>query len=112
MKASVLSVFCCFGLLCSLAASASIPRYFEKHSITRRDLTSTQVQQELGGQISNATLIFGPDDSQFNNITSRWTESSKPHIEVVVEPGSESDVAKIVRPITTIPSKGLINLAC
>ena len=112
MKASVLSVSFCFGLLWSLAAGASIPRYFERQLTTRRNLTSTQVQRELGGQVSNATLIFGPDDSRFNNVTSRWTDFSKPHIQVVIEPGIETDVAKIVRPIITTPTRRLINHAC
>ena len=104
MKASGLSVVCCFGLLWSLAAAASIPRYFEKHLSTRHDLTSTQVQKELGGKISKAAVIFGPDDGRFKDITSRWTEYSKPHIQVVIEPGTESDVAKIVRLMTTTPT--------
>lgn len=111
MKASVLSVSCCLGHLWSLAAGASIPRYFEKHPTTRYNLTSTPVQQELGGQVSNTTFIFGPNDSRFNNVTSRWTDFSKPHIQVVIEPGSESDVAKIVRPITTTTTRRLINPA-
>lgn len=105
MKASVLSVFCYFGLLWTLAAGASIPRYFEKHSITRRDLTSAQIQQELGGQVSNTTLIFGPDDDRFDKVTSRWTDFSKPKVQVVIEPGTESDVATIVRPMTTTPTR-------
>ena len=112
MKASVLSVSCCFGLLWSLAAGLSIPRYFEKQPTTRRSLTSTQVQQELGGKLSKPTLIFGPDDARFNNVTSRWTEYDAPHIQVVIEPGSESDIAKIVRPMTTTPTRSLINPAC
>lgn len=97
MKASVFSITCYFALLWTLAAGASIPRYFEKHQTTPRGLTTTQVQHELSGQVSNTTSIFGPDDGRFNETTDRWTTYSKPHIQVVVEPGSESDVAKIVR---------------
>lgn len=97
MKASVLSITYFLALLWTLAAGASIPRYFEKNQITRRDLTTTQVQHELGGQVSNTTSIFGPDDGRFKKTTSRWTTFSKPQIQVVVEPGSESDVATIVR---------------
>ncbi|KAL9082956.1 MAG: hypothetical protein Q9165_008719 [Trypethelium subeluteriae] len=97
MKASAFLAPYYFGLLWSLAAGASIPRYFEKHPITRRDLSSAQVQQELGGQVSNTTSIFGPDDSRFNEVTSRWTDFSKPHVQVVIEPGRESDVPTIVQ---------------
>ena len=97
MKPSVLSLSCYFGLLWTVAAGASIPRIFEKHAITRRDLTSAQVQQELGDQVSNTTSVFGPDDSRYPEITSRWTDFSKPQIQVVIEPVTESDVAVIVR---------------
>ncbi|GKT90211.1 FAD binding domain-containing protein [Colletotrichum tofieldiae] len=97
MKASVVSIFCNAGLLWTLAAGASVPRYFEKHLTTRRDLNSTQIQHELGGQVSNTTLIFGPDDDRFYNATSRWSDFSRPNVQVVIEPGSESDVAKIVQ---------------
>ncbi|GFF75239.1 6-hydroxy-D-nicotine oxidase [Aspergillus udagawae] len=97
MKAFVLAVSCYFGLLWTLVAGASIPRYFQKHAITRRDLTSAQVQQELGGLVSKTTLIFGPDDPRFNDVTSRWTDFSKPRIQVVIEPGLESDVPTIVK---------------
>ncbi|KAE8373962.1 hypothetical protein BDV26DRAFT_284671 [Aspergillus bertholletiae] len=97
MKASVLSISCYFGLLWTLAAGASIPRYFEKHPTTRHNLTSTQIQRELGGQVSSTTSIFGPDDGRFNEATSRWTDFSKPHVQVVIEPGRESDIAIIVR---------------
>lgn len=105
MKASVLAVSCFFGILWTLAAGASIPRYFEKHGITRRDLTSAQVQRELGGLVSNTTLIFGPTDPRFDAVTSRWTDFSKPHIQVVIEPGRESDVPTIVRPMPTTSAR-------
>ncbi|KAJ5679529.1 hypothetical protein N7462_007773 [Penicillium macrosclerotiorum] len=97
MKASMLSLWCYFGLLWTLAASASIPRYFEKHLTTRRHLTSAQVQEELGTLVSKTATIFGPNDSRFPNITSRWQDTFKPHIQVVIEPGTESDVATIVK---------------
>lgn len=108
MKNFVVSVSCYLGLFWTLAAGASIPRYFEPNSITRRSLTSHQVQSELGVQVSNTTIIFGPGDDRFDEATSRWTGFSKPDIKVVVEPGRESDVATIVRhhehhPITLAP---------
>lgn len=96
MKSSVLSITCYFGLLWTLAYGATIPRFFEKHSNTHRGLSSTQIQQELGGQVSSNTLIFGPEDERFAEVTSRWTDFSKPRVEVVIEPGTEADVAAIV----------------
>ncbi|RBQ83364.1 hypothetical protein VDGD_05837 [Verticillium dahliae] len=94
MKASILSLFC---ILWGLAAGASIPRYFEKQAITRRDLTAKQIREELGLRVSNTTLIFGPEACRFEKATSRWTDSSKPDVQVVIEPGTEPDVATIVQ---------------
>lgn len=102
MKASILSLFC---ILWGLAAGASIPRYFEKQAITRRDLTAKQIREELGLRVSNTTLIFGPEACRFEEATSRWTDSSKPDVQVVIEPGTESDVATIVRPQTATDYK-------
>ncbi|KAL4875383.1 hypothetical protein BJY04DRAFT_232662 [Aspergillus karnatakaensis] len=97
MRTPVFSIAYCFGLLWTLAAGASIPRYFETHATTRRDLTSSQVQQELGAQLSPKTQIFWPQDDRFDELTSRWTDFSKPTVQVVIQPGRESDVAKIVK---------------
>ncbi|KAK1570172.1 FAD binding domain-containing protein [Colletotrichum navitas] len=97
MKISAVSVSCYLGLFWTLVTSASIPRYFEKHPVTRRDLSSAKIQQELGGLVSNTTLIFGPDDDRFGNATSRWQDFSRPTIQIAVEPGSESDVATVVQ---------------
>ncbi|KAG7123691.1 FAD-linked oxidoreductase OXR2 like protein [Verticillium longisporum] len=94
MKASILSLSC---ILWVLAAGVSVPRYFEKHAITRRDLTAKQIREELGLRVSNTTLIFGPEACRFEKATSRWTDSSKPDVQVVIEPGIESDVATIVQ---------------
>lgn len=64
--------------------------------MTRRDLSTTQAQQELGRQVSNTTAIFGPEDSRFDNATLRWNPVVVPQIQVVVEPGQESDIPTIV----------------
>lgn len=95
MKVSA-SLLCGLGLLQSFVASASIPRYFEKYPTTRRNVTSAQVQMELGGKVSNATVIFGPEDPRYAEATARWSSFAMPHIQVVVEPSQESDVSTIV----------------
>ncbi|KAI2615592.1 hypothetical protein GGR54DRAFT_257821 [Hypoxylon sp. NC1633] len=85
------------GLLRAFATGASIPRYFEKFPRSRPDLTSTQVQHELGRRLSNTTVIFGPTDSRYQVATSRWNDLAVPRVQVVIEPGQESDVATIVK---------------
>ena len=80
-----------------LVASTSMPKYFETYHITRRTLKSPQVQRELGSQVSNTTVIFGPGDSSYDAATARWNMFAPPQIEVVIEPGQESDIPTIVR---------------
>jgi hypothetical protein len=101
MKVSALSVTFASGLLWTLAAGAAIPTYFQKDGFTRRDLDSAKVQRELGSQLSKKAVIYGPTDSRYAAATSRWTDWERPKIEAVVEPGTEDDVAKIVRPVAT-----------
>ena len=80
----------------TLGAGTVIPRYFQTAPVTRRNLSTTQVQQELGRQVSNTTTIFGPEDSRYDNATVRWNIVAVPQIQVVIEPGRESDIPTIV----------------
>ena len=80
----------------TLVSGASIPRYFQASPITRRQLSPQQVQQELGSQVSNTTAIFGPADSRYNESTTRWNIFAVPKVQIVVEPGVESDIPTIV----------------
>ena len=93
---SFVSLACSLAICQTLAAGATIPRYFQTAPITRRDLSTAQVQRELGRQVSNTTAIYGPEDSRFENATERWNIAAVPKIQVVIEPGQESDVATIV----------------
>ncbi|KAI1468333.1 FAD-binding domain-containing protein [Daldinia caldariorum] len=96
MKNSISSL-CNLVLFGTLATGASIPRYFQPSAFTRRQLDPTQVQQELGSQLSNTTSIFGPDDDRYPEATTRWNTFAVPKIQIVVEPGEESDVSTIVK---------------
>ncbi|KAL4928009.1 FAD-binding oxidoreductase [Aspergillus undulatus] len=85
------------AILQTVAAVPLIPSYFRARDITPRDISSTTVQLELGGQLSNTTTIFGPDNAGFANATARWDTYAMPQVQVVVEPGDESDISKIVK---------------
>ncbi|KFY07455.1 hypothetical protein V492_07117 [Pseudogymnoascus sp. VKM F-4246] len=85
------------SVLQPFAASARIPRLFRPDTTTPNNLNTTEVQRELGHQVSSTTAIFGPSDSRFDIATSRWTTYGKPQIQVVIEPGQESDVSTIVK---------------
>ncbi|OTA64767.1 FAD-binding domain-containing protein [Hypoxylon sp. EC38] len=86
-----------FTLARAISASATIPGYFKPMPITRRQLNVIQVQQELGGQVSNTTSIFGPGDGRYTEATTRWNLFAVPKIQIVIEPGQEADVATIVK---------------
>lgn len=92
-----LSLICGVYLFTALAAAAAIPDYFRPSPVTRRSVTVEQVRQELGASVSDTTLIYGPTDTRYANATARWNDYAIPHVQIVVVPGQQSDVPKIVR---------------
>ncbi|KAF2792188.1 FAD binding domain-containing protein [Melanomma pulvis-pyrius CBS 109.77] len=79
------------------AAPLSKPDYLQPYPTTPRNLTANEVMRDLGGQLSTGTTIFGPGDAAYLNATKRWNILEVPDIQVVVQVGQESDVAKIVQ---------------
>jgi hypothetical protein len=84
------------AILQTLVAGTVIPRYFQAAPVTRRNLLTTLVQQELGPLLSNITIIFGPDDSRYDDATVRWNILADPRVQLVIEAGVEADIATIV----------------
>lgn len=83
-------------LLSQLAlGSPVVPRCFQRSLYSRANISATTVEAELGPQLSGGSLIFGPDNPQWSNATSRFNTLLRPAVQVVVEPASESDVSKI-----------------
>ncbi|PYH77480.1 FAD binding domain-containing protein [Aspergillus uvarum CBS 121591] len=74
-----------------------VPHYFQREALTRRDLSVSQVSRELGALVSNTTAIFGPSDPRWENATERYTTFAPPTIELVVQPGLESDIPIIIK---------------
>lgn len=94
-------VSCCLALFQTIVAGAAlsgtaVPRYFQHVPFTRRDLSVPDVQRELGQLLSNTSIIFGPSSPDWDEATERWNTNAMPDIEIVVEPGRESDISKIV----------------
>lgn len=84
-------------LLFPLAASAMhIPTTLEYSHFTRRQVNISQAQHELGSQLSSAATIFGPTDPDWANATERYSTYAPPKIQLVVIPGTESDIPTIV----------------
>ncbi|KAL6854825.1 hypothetical protein ACO1O0_005952 [Amphichorda felina] len=85
------------AVLQTFVSGASIPRYFKEHHTTPINLNATQVQRELGRLVSRGTVIFGPDDSRYDNATARWNMFAPPQVQVIIEPAEERDVSTIVQ---------------
>ncbi|KAB8293737.1 hypothetical protein EYC80_009222 [Monilinia laxa] len=94
-----LTNFAAFGLLLlqSLVTAAPQACLDGLCSYTRGNLTAQQVSRELGPQLSRKSNIFGPEDPRFLNETARYQAYKPPVIRMVVQPGSEADVSKIVK---------------
>ncbi|KAI0382391.1 hypothetical protein F5Y04DRAFT_45577 [Hypomontagnella monticulosa] len=103
MKFSAQQAVLGFSFLQTLVAGSAIPRapgtpqYFRPHGFTRRDLSVTQVQQELGPQLSNGSLLFGPSDPRWYAAIERYSTHAIPDVEIVVQPATEKDVSTIVK---------------
>ncbi|KAI1771734.1 hypothetical protein F4818DRAFT_202391 [Hypoxylon cercidicola] len=76
---------------------SSVPRYFQKNPVTRREVQVSTIQQELGTSLSPGSIIILPSDASFSNDTHRWNTLAPPDVEVVVQPARESDISRIVK---------------
>lgn len=85
-------------LLQSLACASPEPCLNGLCHFTRNKLASRTVASELGPQLSANSNVYGPDDTQFGNCTSRYDPFFTPKIQMVVQPDSEDDIPKIVYP--------------
>ncbi|CAN8106525.1 unnamed protein product [Discula destructiva] len=93
-----LIVACGLALLPALVhTSPIVPRYFQRTSVSPRNLNSWTVEAELGKQLASGSLIFGSNDTRFTDATDRWNTLFQPNIQLVVEPAAEADIAKIVK---------------
>lgn len=89
----------CLVLLPSiLLASPLAPCLNGICGFSRRDLPISQIVAELGPLLSAPSSIFGADDSRWTNATIRFQGLVRPDIQLVIQPGQESDVATIVSP--------------
>ncbi|KAJ5689703.1 FAD-binding domain-containing protein [Penicillium macrosclerotiorum] len=80
------------GILQPLVAASLQSQY-----VFAQALTAAQVQRELGPLLSSITAIFGPSDPRWSNETERYRNYAPPHIQLVVQPGRESDIPIIVQ---------------
>ncbi|KAL8907959.1 MAG: hypothetical protein Q9207_001105 [Kuettlingeria erythrocarpa] len=55
------------------------------------------IKQKLGRQLSRQAAIYFPTDSQYTNLTERWSAYTQGNITIVVEPKTTQDVAVTVK---------------
>ncbi|KAF1919310.1 hypothetical protein BDU57DRAFT_137282 [Ampelomyces quisqualis] len=85
-------------LLPALVTSSPIASgYFARKLFSRDNINASTVAAELGPQLSNGSLIFGSNNPQYANATSRWNRFVRSDVQVVVEPAAERDIAKIIK---------------
>ncbi|KAI6349208.1 FAD-linked oxidoreductase oxr2 [Pyricularia grisea] len=78
-------------------AGVITPSYFDKHPLSRRQISDAQVQRELGPQLSRNATIIGPGGPGWDDAIERFDNESRPTIRLVVVPGVESDIATVVK---------------
>jgi hypothetical protein len=86
----------CFLTLGRIVSAAAVPYYFRPAGVSSRNLSIQQIAADLGPQISNGSLIFGPSDARWVEAVHRYNTLSPPDVEFLVEPAQESDISKIV----------------
>lgn len=87
---------CSFNILQSLVSASSSGCLNEMCSLLCVNLTSEQVALDLGPQLSAASSIFGNSDPRWIAATERYDPYMQPSIQIVIEPGNEYDIPKIV----------------
>ena len=90
-------------LLAVITSAIPFPFDDPKKGFTPLNIRSADVAAQLGSRLSENATIYFQNDPRFANATARWSVYGAPNIAVVVEPGIETDVATIVRPLFKNP---------
>ncbi|KEY64676.1 hypothetical protein S7711_02876 [Stachybotrys chartarum IBT 7711] len=93
-----------FLAVCGLTLSSFLPQAVAApHScpdglclVTRTNVSNDQVSRELGPLLSCGAKIFGPEDPNFAESTTRFQAFQPPNIELVVQVARERDVSTAI----------------
>lgn len=90
-----LSGFLLAALLPALSNVNALPYPFNVagDGVTSLAVSPATIIQQLGPQLASNATIYGKNNTQFANATTRWNAYAEPQFVVVVEPGTELDVA-------------------
>ena len=88
---------CGRDLLQPLATASDMRLPYTQHVFIPRDLISVQVQLESASLLFNNSSIFGPTDSRWPKATESYQNYTRPHAQLVVQTGPESDIPILVR---------------
>ncbi|KAL4938555.1 hypothetical protein BDV06DRAFT_225881 [Aspergillus oleicola] len=80
----------------ALPLTSRVPHPLSHLSLRQLQWDPSQVGPALGSRLSDSSSIFGPTDPRFDATVERYDAYSAPQIRLVVQPGTEDDVATIV----------------
>ena len=83
--------------LLSLAFAINAPL-----ELITRDITPSiaKVQGTLGPKLCKGTSLYFPGSPEFGNYTTRWSTAAEGHIDIVVVPACDKDVATAVSQVS------------
>lgn len=97
MRSFLTSIFVHSFVLLTIATALPYPFVVSRDDYTNINISLVDVIRNLGPQLSSNASIYASGDPRFANATARYSEFRAPNFTVVVEPGIEADVAKIVK---------------
>lgn len=96
LRQSVRGLFACvIATLLTTTAASALP--FRDFTPRATKLSAEQVGKELMPTLSTSAAVYTAGDARWANATARWQTWNYPNVYLVIEPGSEADVPKIVR---------------
>ncbi|RAH42320.1 FAD-binding domain-containing protein [Aspergillus brunneoviolaceus CBS 621.78] len=87
---------CALSVLSQLGTACTVRTSSAPSTLVNRDWTAAEIAPRLGPLLSEGSSIFGPTDSRWASATERYDTYTEPHVEVVVQPGQESDIPIII----------------
>jgi hypothetical protein len=89
---------CIVAALLATTEASVLPSVFRDFTPRATKLTAEQVGKELIPTLSSTASVYTTGNNKWANATARWNSwaEAMPNVQLVIEPGSEADVAKIV----------------
>jgi hypothetical protein len=91
-------IACIVAALLATSEASALPSVFRDFTPRATKLSAEKVGKELIPTLSKSASVYTTGDNRWANATARWNswEDAMPNVQLVIEPGSEADVPKIV----------------